>query len=174
MSETLIINFKNLLIQQSDLLEQVRDIFFESSTKKDFKDLKEKSEFEWKYLGFYLSHYPEYAWVAIADEQVLGYVLGMPWSQDPSLYEVQPHLKVFEAFYSEFPAHLHINCHTNSRGKGIGKLLVQKCIWQMSSQNIRGLHIMTGPASDNRLFYQKLGFDFVKELNSILFMGIRI
>ena len=138
------------------------------------KNLQEKNQFEWKYLGFYLGHYPEYAWVAIENDKVLGYVLGMPWTQDPTLYEIQPHLKAFENFYPDFPAHLHINCHSQSRGKGIGKILVQKCLGQMSENNIRGLHIMTGPASDNRVFYQRLGFNFVKELNSILFMGIRI
>ncbi len=174
MSETLIINFKHPLIQQADFFEQVREIFFESSSKKEFKNLQEKNQFEWKYLGFYLGHYPAYAWVAIENDKVLGYVLGMPWTQDPTLYEIQPHLKAFENLYSDFPAHLHINCHSQSRGKGIGKILVKKCLGQMIENNILGLHIMTGPASDNRVFYQKLGFSFVKELNSILFMGIRI
>lgn len=174
MSETLIINFKHPLAAGQSIYSQVESIFFETSSKKEFKDAKECLDFKWKYLGFYLAHYPEYAWIAIKGDQVLGYVLGMPWSKDPSLYAIQPHLKAFEQFFETYPAHLHINCHPAAQGQGIGRKLVVNLLEQLRSQAVAGLHIMTGPASDNRLFYQKLGFDFEVTVNSILLMGIRI
>lgn len=174
MSEIIIFNFKDPRIQLGDFKTQVSEIFFESSTKKEFKDQKEKEAFEWKYLGFYLAYYPEYAWIALQDQQVLGYVLGMPFTQDPSLYAIQPHLKAFEEAFKKFPAHLHINCHADSRGKGVGKVLVNTILQQMRSEGIKGLHIMTGPQSDNRIFYQKLNFNYEFTLNSILFMGIAL
>lgn len=174
MSEIVILNFKDPRIQLGDFKTQVEDIFFESSTKKDFKDAQEKAAFSWKYLGFYLSHYPEYAWVAILEGKVLGYVLGMPFTQDPTLYSIQPHLKAFEEQFKKFPSHLHINCHHDARGKGVGKQLTLKLLDQLRTQGIQGLHIMTGPLSENRHFYEKLGFDFKLEKNGILLMGKKL
>ena len=174
MSETVIINFKHPLILQSDFKDQLSEIFFEASAKKEFKDQKEKDVFFWKYVGFYLSHYPEYAWLAVQDGKVLGYVLGMPFTQDPSLYAIQPHLQAFQEHFKTYSAHLHVNCHVNARGHGVGKKLVLQLMDQLKDQKVPGLHIMTAPDSDNKIFYQKLGFDFEVVLNSILLMGTRI
>lgn len=171
MSETIIFNYKDPRIQLGDYRSQIDAIFFEASSKKEFKDQQEKDAFNWKYLGFYLAHYPEYAWIAINEHKVLGYIVGMPFTQDPSLYQIQPHLKAFSEEFKVYPAHLHINCHESSRGLGIGKLLTVKLMDQLKREGVKGLHIMTGPASDNRAFYTKLGFDFEENRNSILLMG---
>ena len=167
MSAVVIQNFKE------EFKAQLSEIFFETSTKKDFKDQTEKEAFYWKYVGFYLSHYAQYSWIAVQDGKVLGYVLGMPRTIDQDLYALQPHLKAFEEHFRLYPAHLHVNCHASARGKGIGKTLVQKLLTQLKDQKVPGLHIMTGPTSDNKIFYQKLGFDYEIELNSILLMGIQ-
>lgn len=174
MSAPLIINFLDPLIEQRDYKSQVRGIFFESSAKKDFKSKKEKDEFEWKYLGFYLCHYPQFAWVSIQEGKILGYVLSMPFTRDPSLYAIQPHLRAFQSHFLDYPAHLHINCHAESRGQGIGKMLVSRVLTQMRDSHILGLHIMTGPASENRYFYEKLGFSYSMTLNGILFQGLKL
>jgi GNAT superfamily N-acetyltransferase len=174
MSEIVILNFKHPLISQGDFKDQLSEIFFETSTKKEFKNSEEKETFFWKYVGFYLSHYPEYAWLAVQEGKVLGYVLGMPFTQDPSLFAIQPHLKAFSHEFKNYPAHLHINCHHDARGKGVGKRLVHTLLGQLKAQNIPGLHIMTGPDSENKLFYQKLGFEHEFVMNSILLMGIKI
>lgn len=156
------------------ILEQVQSIFFESSTKKEFKNEAEKKAFYEKYLGFYLKHYPELAWVAM-DDKVLGYVVAAPSSQGADLNSIQPHLKVFESFFEAYPAHLHINCHRDSRGKGVGGLLVKAVESGLKAMNIHGMHIMTGPDALNKKFYLKLGFNFevLKEFHAspILFMG---
>jgi hypothetical protein len=52
-------------------------------------------------------------------------------------------------------------------------MLVQKLLGQLKDRKIPGLHIMTGPNSENKVFYQKLGFDYEIEMNLILFMGIQ-
>lgn len=174
MSEIIIFNFKDPRVQRGNFRQQVSEIFFESSTKKTFQDQKEREAFEWKYLGFYLSHYPEFAWIALKDQQVLGYAVGMPFTQDPTLYTIQPHLKIFEEHFKNFPAHLHINCHENSRGQGIGKMLVQMLLEQMRKEGVPGLHIMTGPDSENRHFYKKLNFNFELIIDGILLMGVEL
>lgn len=153
---------------------EVREIFFESSTKKSFTDEAEKEAFFDKYLGYYLRHYPEFAWVAMG-ERVLGYVIVAPTSDDPELQELQPHLKIFGSQFQDYPAHLHINCHHESRGMGVGVQLVAQAEKKLRGLKIKGLHIMTGSDAPNKSFYKKLGFDFQTELNfhgsTILFMG---
>jgi GNAT superfamily N-acetyltransferase len=171
MSETLIFNYKDPRIQMGGYRSQIDAIFFEATSKKEFKDQKDKEAFNWKYLGFYLAHYPEYAWLAVKDQRVLGYIVGMPFTQDPSLYQIQPHLVPFADLFKTYPGHLHINCHESSRGLGIGKKLVSKLMDQLKHEGVKGLHIMTGANSDNRCFYTKLGFDFQENINTILLMG---
>lgn len=173
MSEVVIVNLKNFsLIGKDDSIKaELREIFFESSTKKDFASSEEKEKFFWKYMGFYLAHYPEFVWIGHKDFKVLGYILGMPFSHDPSLYEIQPHMKAFQEEYKDFPAHLHINCHVDSRGMGLGQKLMLIFEGQLKAQGCKGLHAMTGPESRNRSFYEKLGFDFEQTRNGILFLG---
>jgi ribosomal protein S18 acetylase RimI-like enzyme len=154
--------------------EELREIFFESSTKKSFKDAADKEAFYEKYLGYYLHHFPELALVAVGD-RVLGYVVVAPESEGEELNAFQPHLKTFAAFLGDYPAHLHINCHFSSRGLGVGSRLLQEVEKKLRAINIKGLHIMTRSDAPNQSFYKKLGFNFQTELNfqgsAILFMG---
>lgn len=155
-------------------LEEVREIFFESSTRKEFRDEKEKEAFFYKYVGYYLKHYPHFAFVAV-ENRVLGYVVGSPVSEETELSVIQPHLQIFKTQFKFYPAHLHINCHHESRGKGVGGQLVAKLEEVLVSNNIKGLHIMTGVDAANQHFYKKLGFDheIMEEFqgSSILLMG---
>ena len=165
-------------IDRPEILDQVKEIFFESSTRKEFKDQVERDAFFEKYVGFYLRHYPELAWIGVLGDKVLGYIVAAPASTDPELDKIQPHLKAFEALFKAYPAHLHINCHHDSRGTGLGSQLVRVLVAELKVMKIPGLHIMTGPDSQNRSFYKKLGFDFESELpfrgTPILFMGKRL
>ena len=137
-------------------LKEVEEIFFESSTKKNFETDDEKRQFQWKYLGAYLKNFPELFLVAKKDGKILGYVAGSTYSD----FDLQPHLKSFEDVILKFPSHLHINCHAEARGLGVGSLLVQELEKKLQALNSLGLHIMTGADSRNRSFYQKLGFNF--------------
>lgn len=160
-----------------EVLAEIREIFFESSTKKSFKDPAEKDAFFEKYLGFYLRSFPELVWIA-QGARVLGYVVASPDSHGEELLRLQPHMQTFENLFIDYPAHLHINCHHESRGLGVGSKLIEAVIKALKEQNIVGLHIMTGPDSPNRAFYKKLGFDFESQLPfqgaPILFMGKRL
>lgn len=152
-------------------LSQIEVIFFESSTKKTFASEEEKKAFQWKYLGSYLSKFPELAFVAKLEGKVLGYVVGATDTD----FELQPHLKSFDDLLKIYSAHLHINCHADSRGLGIGSMLIQKLESKLQALHCNGLHIMTGVDAKNRSFYQKLGFSFEVVRNfdqrPILMMG---
>jgi GNAT superfamily N-acetyltransferase len=119
-----------------------------------------------------LAHYPEYGRAILIDGEILGYLAGMPWSHDPNLYALQPHMKLFSQNYVNYPAHLHINFTHKARGQGLGRLLVESFMQQLVTLGQPGVHIMTGPDSENRFFYRKLGFHFELEKEGILFMGM--
>ena len=171
MSAFVIINGLDPRLHGTDFFSQVKDIFFESSQKKQFADEKEKEAFAWKYLDFYKVHYPEYLWIALNQNKVLGYVLGMPFTKDSALYDIQPHLKKFEKFFDSYPAHLHINCHHESRGRGVGAQLIQHFLGHYQVEGIKGVHIITGSDARNRFFYRNLGFSFEYNLEGLCFMG---
>lgn len=155
-------------------LTELEDIFFESSSKKDFRDEAERRAFFEKYLGVYLRRFPEFFWVA-RDERILGYMAGAPLTLDPELEKLQPHLLNFKDYLPDYPAHLHVNLHRDARGLGLGSKLFSELEDQLQGMKIRGIHIMTGPDSRNKSFYEKLGFNFQKTLSfqggAILFMG---
>jgi GNAT superfamily N-acetyltransferase len=155
-------------------LKELKEIYFESSARKDFKDVAEKDAFYWKYLGYYLQHFPEFVWIA-KGERILGYVVAAPASDDPALYKIQPHLEIFKKYFKDYPGHLHINLHNDARGQGLGSKLLLELEKQLQSLDITGLHIMTGVDSRNKNFYTRLGFDFQMALefsgHPILLMG---
>lgn len=157
------------------LLSQIDDIFFESSTKKDFKSPAEKEAFRYKYLGYYLKNHPDLVVIGMREGRVLGYCLGSLNTTDPELLNIQPHLEIFSDSIQQYPAHLHINTHHEARGQGLGQKLVLDFEKRLQEMKITGLHIMTSPESRNRAFYARLGFDFELELSwkggPILLMG---
>lgn len=155
-------------------LSELREIYFDSSTRKEFRDEAERESFYQKYLGHYLDHFPEYVWVA-KEGRILGYMIGAPVTEDSELYRIQPHLRVFRGHFRDFPAHLHVNFHPMARGKGLGSKLFLELEKQFQRMKIRGIHIMTGPDSRNKNYYQRLGFHFEATLDfngtPILMMG---
>ena len=164
----------NLTRPSQQDLEELQEIFFISSSRKEFRDEADKEAFFEKYLGYYLKHYPKHVWVA-REDRILGYMIGAPVTQDADLYHLQPHLHVFEEHFKYFPAHLHVNFHSMARGKGLGGKLFSELEKQFQGMGIRGVHIMTGPDSPNKSFYQRLGLNFEVALDfkgtPILLMG---
>lgn len=158
-----------------EMLSELRDIFFETSSIKEFKDEASKEAFFMKYLGFYLKQYPHLCFVVESEKRILGYVVGASESLSESLLSLQPHLELFRNEIINYPAHLHINFHRDAQGQGFGRKLINHLEGVLKTHDINGLHIMTGALEPNRFFYQKLGFTFeiVKDFqtSSILFMG---
>lgn len=152
-------------------LDQVAQIFFEASSVKEFSNIDEREKFFHRWCGQYLEKYPEGFFIALEGDQVLGYSCSHPDSL-AALGEFQiPGQKYFEHLFQDYPLHLHINCHSSSRGKGIGRLLINK----QSQLNNTGIHIITEKGADNCGFYRALGFDREEEADlkghTLLFMG---
>jgi hypothetical protein len=159
---------------EEKFLHEIKDIFFESSSKKIFKDEREKEKFFYKYLGYYIDHFPDWIFLYF-DSKVRGYVVASPTDPDAKLLNLQPHLGLFKDHFKSFPAHLHINCHIDSRGQGIGAQLIDWVLNQLKFHGIKGIHVITSPDAISRSFYRKLNFHFeVVEIfhhTPLLFMG---
>lgn len=164
----------NITIINEQYYQQVIDIFFESSGIKRFKSDQHKKEFLYKYLGYYFMNYPEYFFVMLKGNKVQGYICGvLDSSLCKELYDIVPHYSIFSDLYDEFPAHLHINTHHLSRGKGVGKELINFfCRKILASQ---GVHIITSPNARNVNFYEKNDFKKIATRqhseHELLFMG---
>ena len=156
-------------------IDFVNQIFFESSTISHFKNVKEREEFQYKYLDYYKIYFPRFFFV-LCDDKPLGYVCGVPEIlKVKKLFELSPHLHAFKDLYKKFPAHLHINMSAESRGKGYGQLLIREFVNAIEQSGYEGVHIITNPTAKNVSFYEKCGFDFRQKSeykeSPLLFMG---
>ncbi len=164
---------------EDDDLEMVNEIFFESSPKKEFKNDEERSAFQHKYLDYYKIYHPHLFWIANDGEKTIGYICGVPdIRKEKPLLKLMPYLRVFKELYRVFPAQLHINMHSDARGKGYGGQLLQKFEEVLVEQEIKGMHIITSPNARNRHFYEKNCFLFEEQRNfngtDFLFMGKKL
>lgn len=170
----------NLIISSitEQFVEDTKEIFFESSPKKSFKDFNEKQKFSYKYFDYYLQHHREYFLIARQDLKVLGYVCAALESKKCSeLYELLPHYNIFEDQFDSYPAHLHMNTHYSSRGMGVGSQLVDAFVERFSNLT-SGVHIITSPSAQNVHFYEKNKFEKIIEKDflgsKLLFMGRKL
>jgi GNAT superfamily N-acetyltransferase len=65
------------------------------------------------------------------------------------------------AWRSQFPAHLHINLTAESRGRGLGRLLLEDYFERLRADGVPGVHVHCGAAPVE--FYRKTGFEVLEE-----------
>lgn len=133
---------------------QVEEIFWETSGRTEFASAEERRLFQHQYLDDYLS---QVVWVAVEGTSVLGYILAQ---LDTLATESSwaAHLHLFRDHYQQYPAHLHINCHSAAQGKGLGGKLLVALEQELSSQGVKGLHLITSATARNVGFYKKYGY----------------
>lgn len=159
-----------------ETLASVERIFFESSRRQTFADDAERSAFREQWLGRYLLHDREHAFVARADDgSVAGYLIGS--LDDPAVAPRFADMGFFTELAdltARYPAHLHINLDAAWRSQGIGAQLVEHFA-QHAAQHAPGVHIVTGADARNVGFYRRCGFEPLRELDwkgsALLFMG---
>lgn len=167
---------KSILSLENSKLEQVDSIFFEASAVKSFSSEEKKAAFKKRWLDMYLERDPlKGGFVALEGEIVLGYVVFHLDTKKMLETVSDSSLDLFKQCIDNFPAHLHINCHASSRGKGVGSKLLKACFKKLKESGISGVHIVTDPDAPNVNFYYKNDFKFqqTKALKntSLLFMG---
>lgn len=142
------------------LLPAIDAIFFESSGTKTFADEETRRTFRERWLGRYLTHDPQWAYVAMtADGTVAGYLVGS--LDDPArsarFFDIA-YFKDFAALTGEYPAHLHVNLAPQFRGAGIGAALVDAFGADAARAGASGMHVVTGTGMRNIGFYERNGF----------------
>jgi ribosomal protein S18 acetylase RimI-like enzyme len=145
-------------VELQERIEEVKSIFFLCTSVKTFRDQEHKNNFFNKWCGGYIDKYPSEFNLAISDNKVLGYLSGCLNSKK-NLTELSiPGAPVFEDLYDSYPAHLHINCHPISQGKGVGRFLIESFCESITEKKLSGIHLITSTDADNLGFYRKLKF----------------
>jgi GNAT superfamily N-acetyltransferase len=160
-----------------ETLADVERIFFASSRRQTFADEEERSAFREQWLGRYLLHDRQHAFVARADDgSIAGYLIGS--LDDPALALRFADMGFFAELAdltARYPAHLHINLDAAWRSQGIGAQLVEHFAQHAAPHGALGMHIVTGADARNVGFYRRSGFEPLRELDwkgsALLFMG---
>lgn len=158
------------------VLEEIKYIFYSSSSVQKFDSPEHKLLFFEKWCGDYLAFFPDEFFLYFdSSEKLLGYISGCMSSKTAMGNLRVPAFKLFSDLFEQFPAHLHINFHPEARGKGLGSVLVGYYVNHLISHHIQGLHLVTSPDAKNVSFYERLGFNqnVIRESNGhqLLFMG---
>lgn len=140
------------------------EIFFSSSGTQSFETDTVRAQFRERWLGRYLSHDPQLAFVAVCDAQAAdakpaGYIVGSlddparaPRFSDLAYFQDLAHLT------ERFPAQLHINLAEAFRGQGLGQALVAAFVARVRAEGAPGVHAVTGRGMRNVHFYEACGF----------------
>ncbi len=157
---------------------QIKEIFFESSSRKNFKTDLDKETFFKNWTSYYLDNPAQKIWLWQNKNAVTeSYLMACCDSKAAkSYYESRiPSYVLFEDLFSQYPAHLHINSSPDVRGQGVGTKLIQHCIEQLRNLGLKGVHLITSPDARNVDFYKKNGFGFstVRQFkdSELLFLG---
>lgn len=141
------------------LTPQLDSIFFQSSNTKTFASDAARAAFRERWLGRYMTHYPQWFYVALVDGDIAGYLAGclddpaeVPLFADIALY------KTFAMWTAKYPAHLHVNLAAANRSAGIGSQLVERFCQDARRAGSRGVHVMTGQHARNVGFYARNDF----------------
>ncbi len=169
-----IIKLSDYTQDRSNIENSIKEIFFLSSSKKNFNDENHKQEFFKKWCGDYLAYYPQWVYLLMVDDELYGYLTGTINSLETQKKFKVPGLDVFSDLYQDYSAHLHINFHPKARGLGLGSKLIMHFLNEISSLTT-GCHLITSPGERNISFYKRLGFvdEFCREKNGypLLFLG---
>ncbi|MCU0953874.1 MAG: GNAT family N-acetyltransferase [Hyphomicrobium sp.] len=143
------------------MLDQVDGIFFEASGTKTFSSPLERAAFHDRWLGRYLAHDAQHAFLAFAgaNDEVAGYLVGS--LDDPAQsprFDDLAYFRKLAAFTARYPANLHVNLAPEWRGRGLGQLLVDAFCRHAARAGTRGVHVFTGRGMRNVRFYQAAGF----------------
>jgi len=140
------------------------------------------------YAAPYVMHEPDFAYVLVASEKAVGYVLGALdtskfestlvteyWPRTKEKYqtittallkndiellaELEKQGFSDPAIMAQYPSHLHIDIVESHQGFGYGKAMIEHLLNELRAGGSSGVHLHMA-ATNNRafLFYQKFGF----------------
>ena len=155
------------------------------------------------YVAPYVLHEPEFAYALLAENKVVGYLLGVLdtrtfesklvekyWPEAKAKYqrlaiEITPAdqelLKELDKqglsnneLIAEFPSHLHIDIVESHQGAGYGKAMIAFLLAELKGAGSAGVHLHMSASNDRaRVFYKKFGFNEVTEDANECIMGLK-
>jgi ribosomal protein S18 acetylase RimI-like enzyme len=79
------------------------------------------------------------------------------------------------ALAAEYPAHLHIDLQERARGKGLGRVLIERLLTELRDREIEGVHLGVDENNSNAIgFYEHLGFREVEREPGGILMAQRL
>jgi len=154
-------------------------IFFESSATKTFADGRERATFRQRWLGRYLEHEPQWAYLALDRGRVVGYLVGSVEAPATGAHRADVGYGAdFAALTTQYPAHLHVNLAPSYRNRGIGAELIATFAADAARAGACGVHVVTGAGSRNVRFYVRNGFRELARADfnghGLVFLGKRL
>lgn len=161
-------------------LAGIDTVFYRSSNTQTFADAATQAAFRERWLGRYLAHDAEWAFLALTDDDdVAGYIVGC--LSDPAQtarFADIPYFKDLAAQTRLFPAHLHVNLLEPYRNAGMGSRLIETFVSEARKAGTPGVHVVTGRGARNVAFYRKNGFSEVATWgtspNDVVFLGRKL
>lgn len=142
------------------LIAALDAIFFEASATKTFDSDEHRRSFRDRWLGRYLEHKAEHAFLALdANGRPAGYVIGD--LDDPATtprYADIPYVQALAVSSCRYPAHLHINLAPEHRSHGLGSRLIETFAHHAKAGGAPGVHVVTSKGMRNVGFYERNGF----------------
>ena len=153
----------SVFIEEKDSIKayaRVTEIFFRSSHSGTSLKGVAKEKFFDCWVGYYLEEIPEQTLLFKTESgNIVGYLTGcLNSAAARPLYGSCFYYSEFDGFYTEYPAHFHVNCDPEFRGQGIGRKLVETFVGRLKQVGNPGAHLVTGKAARNRRFYERLSF----------------
>ncbi|MCB0348962.1 MAG: GNAT family N-acetyltransferase [Bdellovibrionales bacterium] len=136
---------------------QIFQIFLSQSSYQKHDVDTQWSYFE-KWVGIYYKNWPDWFFVAVKDNEILGYICACPNSLAAIDKISFKSYHLFKEVYKDNPVHFHINVKAGITGKGIGAQLLHAITHKASSEGYKNLHIITSSHEKNVNFYHKYGF----------------
>jgi len=144
------------------LRRQIEEILLVSANPRRVADEPSRAAFLARWLAPYLAAYPAQLLLALdegGDGQVLGVLNGCLDSAGAAVFrDLHPYYRLFADLYEDYPAHFHVNCHPDHRGRGVGSRLVQAFVARCRDAGLPGVHLVTAPGLRNVGFYRRNGF----------------
>jgi len=79
------------------------------------------------------------------------------------------------AVVAAYPAHLHMDLLDRARGRGVGRMLMDRLLTELHARGVSAVHLGADPANDTAIgFYGHLGFSVLERLSDVVWMGLRL
>jgi ribosomal protein S18 acetylase RimI-like enzyme len=154
------------------------------------------------YVAPYVIHEPDFAYVLLAENKVVGYLLGVLDTKSFEKTLVEKYWPIAKAKYEQinfeitpsdqellaelskqgfsneeltekYPSHLHIDIVESHQSAGFGKSMIAFLLSELKQAGSSGVHLHMSASNDRaRVFYKKFGFVEVVENANECIMGL--